>query len=787
LAEAAPRAFIDQLWPWLTRILTHIESDRELWTAFKKSWSLAIGLDPGDVTHREHPLAASFDVAVRSYAQQSPDGFLTFLSRESGCNSNLVQRLLCRGLGTIATSHPGAGLEFLKGDTRRFRLGSLHDEYADTRTLIAAIVPRLTVGQRSELEEAILSCRLFAEDVGSEEPELRFKASKWNREHRLRLLKAFPEGTLTPRTQSIVDAEILALPHYQDPEVRFGSYEIHSPMSAEQMARAKDEHITNLFEELVDQTHDNHPRDHLRGGSAQASQEFGRFARENPERAVSIIRGFEPGRQERPIAIALRDLAKTDFPDEELFDLITELDGRGFGSEEFRTCAAMALRERLRNGRGLPDWICDLLEKWRTGPWTLGEAVQRVRRGEEEGEEKPKSVLWKTGRIVTVPGGSYNVLHTLTYAYLLRRPPLADRWLTMLRDHLRRPERSAVWHLLAPDLRYLTLCGRDAATDFVQELFVRYQDVRDSDFGAGLITYLWTFLPDAVVDSFLAAIRDGSWPDGPQAYGELLALRALVFPEKQAVRRELERWLRRSTARQEKAARIRLGISYAATYSWSQPGKRGDANGLLLELIPFAIETPNRWIRLLRRLAEGLPSNGLLGPFRAWCISHLSRGDNRQSRAKPEHLADAIMAVFWICDDLPADDHTWSLLEQILSHPQILERTGDDFLVEHLEHLLPMRPELVFRLCRELIQRRGRELISIQTSFAMSAPHLTTIALALQRLGGAQRGQGLELFEQLLALGVPDAQSTLNELDQRPIVIPASISLRRRRRVGSSQ
>ena len=209
-------------------------------------------------------------------------------------------------------------------------------------------------------------------------------------------------------------------------------------MSAEQMAGAKDEHIINLFEELVDQTHDNHPRDHLRGESGKRPRSSGVSRgriRSGPYRSSG---GSSPAGR-RPVATALRELAKSDFPDEELFDLITGLDGRGFGSEEFRTYAAMALRERLQDGRGLPDRICDLLEKWRSGSWTLREKVREVKR-EEEGEERPSSVLWEAEGIVTLPGGSYNVLHSLTYAYLLRRPPLADRWLAMLRDHLQRPE-----------------------------------------------------------------------------------------------------------------------------------------------------------------------------------------------------------------------------------------------------------------------------------------------------------------------------------------------------------
>ena len=267
LAEAATKAFIDQLWPWLVRMLVHLESDRNPGSAFKESWSLAMGLDSGDITRREHPLTASIDIAVRSFAEQSPDEFFEFLSSEGGYNSQLLQRLFCRGLRAIADRRPGAGLGFLKEDRRRFRLGSPRDRDADTRSLIAAIVPHLTVGQRAELEEAILSCHLFADDVASEKPELRFDATKWDREHRLRLLKAFPAGTLTSRAQGIVNADTLALPHYQDTQVRFESYDIHSPMSAEQMAEAEDEHITHLFEELVDQTHDNHPRDHRRGGA----------------------------------------------------------------------------------------------------------------------------------------------------------------------------------------------------------------------------------------------------------------------------------------------------------------------------------------------------------------------------------------------------------------------------------------------------------------------------------------------------------------------------------------
>ena len=196
------------------------------------------------------------------------------------------------------------------------------------------------------------------------------------------------------------------------------------------------------------------------------------------------------------------------------------------------------------------------------------------------------------------------------------------------------------------------------------------------------------------------------------------------------------------------------------------------------------METPSPWTRSLRALAGHLKRIGLLDRFRVWCVWRVPPWGYRQGGAKPEHLADAIMSVFWVCDDLPADKLTRVLLEQILSHPQILERTGDNFLVEHLEHMLPGEPELVFRLCREA-HPYARTGVALDTDVLRhGATHLTNIALTLQRLGGEHRGRGLALFEQLLALGVPDAQSTLNELDQRLSTIPPSIPCWRRRRGG---
>ena len=88
-------------------------------------------------------------------------------------------------------------------------------------------------------------------------------------------------------------------------------------MSAEQMAKAADDQILALFEELTDDTGWDHPRLRGRafvGGSIQASRAFAEFAGNAPERALGIIRTFEVETMERPAGAALAVLGDSAVP-----------------------------------------------------------------------------------------------------------------------------------------------------------------------------------------------------------------------------------------------------------------------------------------------------------------------------------------------------------------------------------------------------------------------------------------------------------------------------------------
>ena len=65
------------------------------------------------------------------------------------------------------------------------------------------------------------------------------------------------------------------LPPEPDPFPR--AYKIESPVSAEEMCEQSDGDILSLFA-VLDDNQEHHPDDFMKGGSVEASLEFGRFA-----------------------------------------------------------------------------------------------------------------------------------------------------------------------------------------------------------------------------------------------------------------------------------------------------------------------------------------------------------------------------------------------------------------------------------------------------------------------------------------------------------------------------
>jgi hypothetical protein len=323
--------------------------------------------------------------------------------------------------------------------------------------------------------------------------------------------------------------------------------------------------------------------------------------------------------------------------------------------------------------------------------------------------------------MVTLPFGPYHLMRTLTYGYRLRDPPAADRWMSMLETQVERTFGVEAWRVFVRELQNLRLCDPGRAERFLCNLFARYPGARDSLLGVLLLTHVWWFIPTPTTWHILLGIRDSAWPDGPQAFGELLALRCLVFPEDSGASHELSQVLQVDGEQTDKSLRIRAGLAFTAAHLWRDPARRSASTDILVRLMQQAD----------RRVSQG------------------------------------IMHVFLRTDVMCADGDTERLLRTLHVYPTVLKGEQGPFFAERLEDLLSTYPDVVYDLCMDVARLWEHEIGSPRVGFASATAHFTNMALTFQRLDGAYRAKGLDLFERLLDIGVHDAFMTLQELDKR--------------------
>ena len=719
IAKAAPKAFIDELWPWFLKALEYtLDSPHDIVRRYRASRSLASDLDKE--SRHDYSVLYAIDAAMRELAVADTAAYKSFIESSRDFDALVVQRYFCRSLVDIAASEPELAVEFLLYDPRRLSLGGHVDEFSDTRNLISALAPHVDAQQMERLEQAILTWTEYHPNLPDEDAGTRFRRRKWDRERRLYLLTAIPFDRLRSETQALARSEETALPEYHEDVcngVRVGMELVSSPMSVEQMSKASDDNVVHLFEELTDATGWNHPRHSSRGGSIEASGQLAELAKNEPQRAAALLDRFSPGTQDRPAGAIIRGLGDAKYPAAEMYELIIKLNARGFTSSDFRDDAAHALCAIATREDGLSPGAYELLEQW------LDSTPPSTDRDQEDDRsgERPQSVLWGGHGGYTLPHGTYWMIRALTYGYLREQLPQTDRWLAMLEKHVEREEDAYTWQVVTEELRFLHQCNREAATQFLTRLFERFPTVRDSRFGALLLARLRSFLITDPYVGFLKEMRDSQWSLGAQAFGELAALRYLTDDDVEWPESIIAPHVRNLDLQDETTEAIRVGIAFAAAKLWRDSKCRQKASDLLVQLAEAA------------------------------------DGD----------LAVAVMSVFISNDCLYADDRTRSLLTAVAENPRLLVVASDHFFAEKLEDLVESDRDLIYRICQEMVRLRGSDLADIQMPFFESASHITNIGLTLQRIGGEYREKGLELFESLLVLGVDDAQNALNELDRR--------------------
>jgi hypothetical protein len=719
-AKAGPKAFLEAIWDWFTGLVSRIAYDTDpAVTSYRKDRLLDFNFNRGEIIH-------SLLTAISELADRDQQAFLSFIARNVDSEFLTVHRLLAHGLQRIAVHEPQKVLEYLVGDSRRLSLGDKlgGDRHRDTEQLIAAVCPYLQPEDRCRLEQAIRASNYWTPE-GDEPADFRFRCLQYNREHRISLLQAFPEECLSPDAKRLKEQEERAFPWTRGRKKN--DYptlaQVVGPrMMKEEMSRASDQHLLNLFDELSDATQWEHPRrkwseDSSRaGGVIQQSREFGELVKDDPERFLRILPQLEPQRHESYVGDALADLAGTDFPASSLIRLVESLDRRGFVSENFRSNAASALEKVAERNQGLPQSTLALLEGW-LSTHSQPELSHYRDEAEHRSRELKSPILFGIGGSHILPSGRGSIARAIATGYLKQNPSDLENWAKFIQCRLGVEQHPAVWVDILTDMPPLLNGDRFQATELFDAVIRNCPEV---------LYYRWAlyftsctvgwFEPKETVQGWLEMLLADGSSFCHQAYGELLLIHYLQYQDEWSVKR-----IRHHLTNQDNEA-ILCGLAHAASHLWVQRRCRA----LTAEILYSLANSPS------------------------------------------EAVQDAVASVFHCSRErFELDPGMRKLIQAVCNNKLILLKAASEIIeIIEVEDLVEREPQVVSEVCQSLLSQIGSELTNPGRPLVFLAESLTTIAIKLHRQP-TYREVGLCIFERLLALNLKEARSALEILDRR--------------------
>ena len=731
IAEAAPTEFLREIWPWFTAFAKsdYLGSPSTVVNTFGGT---CMAFDRDEDEHIHHPVAAAIETAVRECARQHPQEFLQTTRHSWKVESGALQALIAQGLAVGASELAGEIMEFLSNDPRRFCLWSnSQGEMYHSCQLVSAVSPYLNSKQLSEMENTIFDWSYYFAHVKRIDEQI-----VWEEERRKKLLKSIPLQLRSERVQSLVGEEQQIWPSRRH-RVRGGFICGTSPLTKEQILTASDEEVIELLDgksndinvDSADEHHD--PREYDRDDLVR---ELAVVAKEHPNRIVELLPQLVVQNLESVIARLMSELAESELADEEIFQVVSELAILGANSEQFREAASSLLYNRCREGLGLPDSMCQLLEDWLACPWDVQHSIF-VRSEQTDEDAGITPILWgPTGGLVDTDR-SFWTLEALTHGYLMRVPAATEKWLDAVEEHVERVISERTWLAYCSAFRWLDIngCDIERGIKLVERLFERYPSVRSSEEGVRLLARITHLLDETVLKGQLRLLRDSDWSKRFQAYGELLTL-SVQYPEKHpsaasALDRELERPM------SDEVEQTLIGVAFTAAHLWDEPEWRLKAAAILCQLAPRANQA----------------------------------------------IAEAIGSVFWATDDFPADAITERFLQTVAMHPILLTGRYTSDLVVHLAGILPHQRRTILSVCEAILSDANFNTPWYSSPIYMNGPHFVNISLTLQRYDDT-RSEGLNLFEELMRRGLDDAYQCLNEIDLQPTTGRIREPRQRRRR-----
>ncbi|NSW90329.1 MAG: AAA family ATPase [Firmicutes bacterium] len=334
---------------------------------------------------------------------------------------------------------------------------------------------------------------------------------------------------LSLRTRQVKAEEERAFPGSADCDGGVSGGWIGPRLKADEMAKASDGELMNLFNQLPDGTQWDNPKrrweDFSRsGGSVQQSREFRELAKIDPHRAVRLIASLEPGRHETYAGAGLDGLAESGLPLNELTTVVENLDKRGFSSGHFREGAASAFEKLAGRENSLPEEVLSLLEKWvAEHPEPNWPEMNEPK--EEKAKEIKGSILFGTGGLFFLPHGRGTMLRAITAGYLERQPPDYNNWARIVKSRLRYEKHPNVWALTMMHMPVLFNGDPEEATRMYDAVIRTCPQVLEKQVAFYSIARVMPWCcPNEILHEWLDKIKACSSDLNRQAYGEMLFL-----------------------------------------------------------------------------------------------------------------------------------------------------------------------------------------------------------------------------------------------------------------------
>lgn len=738
LAKANPQYFLDSIWSWFTDVTSRIvDQERFPRNCYYEDYISSLDFNESDVIQ-------AILSAILELLNQDREAFLNFVIQNETSELLLVHRLLARGLVQIAPQEPQAVLNYLLGDSRRLSLGdAINNAHKETKLLIKAVCPYIKSQDIICIEEAIRKYN-YSPIESRFPPDLRLCTLRDNREHQLRLILAFPDEYLSIEAKRWRDEEIRAFPWIVDEkdEDYFGMAQIvGSPMNVEEMTRASDQNLLNLFDELANITEADYwkrQRDLSRaGGASSQAWEFGRLVKENPQRFLQIVPKLQPLRHESYAGHAIRELADTDFPVNNLIELVESLEQRGFVSEDFGSDTAFALEKIAERNHGLPQSILSRLENWLT---THSQPDLAHYRNEEQRSHQLNSpILFGSGNSHSLPSGRGNITRAIAAGYLKQNPPDLQNWAKLIESRLGVEPHPAVWVDILTRMPSLLNGDRQKATQLFDKVIHNCPEVLQYRWSLYFLSrWVGWFEPKETVQSWLTMLLVEKSSFCCQAYGELLFIYYFQYQDDWSVAK-----IDHHLVVQDDEA-ILCGLAHAASRMWVQKRCRAKAAEILYNLASSNIET----------------------------------------------IQSAVAKVFFKSREHFELDSGMRLLIPAVckNQPLLLKAVSDIIEIIEDNNFVDTEPQMVCDICQNLLGNLEKELGNPTGELVFAAESLTTLVIQLHRQD-KYREIGLKIFEQLLSLNLRKARSALEILDRKPNRLnfyQPPRRKRRRRQISSS-